>query len=66
MKNKSFPSEPTETARTTVRLATLDELIENILPNHICAITHCLILDEDGLYDPGHYNDRLLLGLKGR
>jgi DNA invertase Pin-like site-specific DNA recombinase len=31
----------------------------------ICAITHCLILDEDGLYDPGHYNDRLLLGLKG-
>ena len=31
----------------------------------ICALTHCLILDEDGLYDPGHYNDRLLLGLKG-
>jgi len=31
----------------------------------ICGITHCLILDEDGLYDPGHYNDRLLLGLKG-
>jgi hypothetical protein len=22
-------------------------------------------LDEDGLYDPGHFNDRLLLGLKG-
>jgi DNA invertase Pin-like site-specific DNA recombinase len=31
----------------------------------ICALTHCLILDEDGLYDPGHFNDRLLLGLKG-
>ncbi len=31
----------------------------------ICGLTHCLILDEDGLYDPGHYNDRLLLGLKG-
>ena len=31
----------------------------------ICALTHTLILDEDGLYDPGHYNDRLLLGLKG-
>jgi DNA invertase Pin-like site-specific DNA recombinase len=31
----------------------------------LCALTHCLILDEDGLYDPGHYNDRLLLGLKG-
>jgi DNA invertase Pin-like site-specific DNA recombinase len=24
-----------------------------------------LILDEDGLYDPAHFNDRLLLGLKG-
>src|SRR6266571_1054177 len=31
----------------------------------LCGLTHCLILDEDGLYDPGHYNDRLLLGLKG-
>ena len=31
----------------------------------ICALTHTLILDEDGLYDPGHFNDRLLLGLKG-
>ena len=24
-----------------------------------------LILDEDGIYDPAHFNDRLLLGLKG-
>jgi DNA invertase Pin-like site-specific DNA recombinase len=31
----------------------------------ICALTHTLILDEDGVYDPGHFNDRLLLGLKG-
>jgi DNA invertase Pin-like site-specific DNA recombinase len=31
----------------------------------ICALTDTLILDEDGVYDPGHYNDRLLLGLKG-
>ena len=31
----------------------------------ICALTDTLILDEDGIYDPGHYNDRLLLGLKG-
>jgi DNA invertase Pin-like site-specific DNA recombinase len=31
----------------------------------ICALTQTLILDEDGLYDPAHYNDRLLLGLKG-
>lgn len=31
----------------------------------ICALTETLILDEDGLYDPTDYNDRLLLGLKG-
>lgn len=31
----------------------------------ICALSHTLILDEDGLYDPTHFNDRLLLGLKG-
>jgi DNA invertase Pin-like site-specific DNA recombinase len=32
----------------------------------ICALTETLILDEDGLYDPCNYNDRLLLGLKGQ
>jgi DNA invertase Pin-like site-specific DNA recombinase len=31
----------------------------------ICGLTQTLILDEDGLYDPSHFNDRLLLGLKG-
>ncbi len=31
----------------------------------ICALTETLILDEDGIYDPGCFNDRLLLGLKG-
>lgn len=31
----------------------------------ICALTGTLILDEDGLYDPMTFNDRLLLGLKG-
>jgi DNA invertase Pin-like site-specific DNA recombinase len=31
----------------------------------ICALTEALILDEDGIYDPAHFNDRLLLGLKG-
>ena len=31
----------------------------------ICALTDTLILDEDGLYDPAQFNDRLLLGLKG-
>src|SRR3989454_8265286 len=31
----------------------------------ICALTDTLILDEDGVYDPAYFNDRLLLGLKG-
>jgi DNA invertase Pin-like site-specific DNA recombinase len=31
----------------------------------ICALTQTLILDEEGLYDPSTFNDRLLLGLKG-
>src|SRR5450759_1033101 len=31
----------------------------------ICALTDTLILDEDGLYNPKHFNDRLLLGMKG-
>ena len=31
----------------------------------ICALTSTLICDEDGTYDPAHFNDRLLLGLKG-
>ena len=31
----------------------------------ICALTDTLICDEDGVYDPAHFNDRLLLGLKG-
>ena len=31
----------------------------------ICALADTLILDEDGVYDPSHFNDRLLLGLKG-
>ena len=31
----------------------------------LCALSETLILDEDGVYDPTHFNDRLLLGLKG-
>ena len=31
----------------------------------ICAHNDTLICDEDGLYDPASFNDRLLLGLKG-
>jgi excisionase family DNA binding protein len=30
-----------------------------------CAIVDTLIVDHDGIYDPKHPNDRLLLGLKG-
>jgi DNA invertase Pin-like site-specific DNA recombinase len=31
----------------------------------LCALAGTLILDEDGVYDPASFNDRLLLGLKG-
>ena len=31
----------------------------------LCAMTRTLVIDEDGCYDPGDFNDGLLLGLKG-
>src|SRR6202789_3442507 len=31
----------------------------------LCSLSRTLILDEDGIYDPAEFNDRLLLGLKG-
>jgi DNA invertase Pin-like site-specific DNA recombinase len=31
----------------------------------ICALTDTLVIDDDGIYDPGQYNDRLLLGFRG-
>ncbi len=31
----------------------------------ICALSDTLIVDEDGIYNPSDFNDRLLLGLKG-
>lgn len=31
----------------------------------ICALADSLLCDEDGVYDPAHFNDRLVLGLKG-
>ena len=31
----------------------------------LCALTGTLIADGDGIYSPGEFNDRLLLGLKG-
>jgi DNA invertase Pin-like site-specific DNA recombinase len=30
-----------------------------------CALVDCLLIDEDGIYDPKQINDRLLLGMKG-
>src|SRR5262249_23866004 len=30
----------------------------------ICALTDTLVIDEEGIYDPGRYNDRWLLGFK--
>src|SRR5690348_10560185 len=32
----------------------------------LCAMTGTLICDEDGLYDPRNFNDRLVLGMKGQ
>ena len=31
----------------------------------ICALSQTLVVDEEGIYDPNQYNDRLLLGFKG-
>lgn len=31
----------------------------------ICAITQTVLIDDDGIYEPNNFNDRLLLGLKG-
>jgi len=31
----------------------------------LCALTHTLVIDEDGCYDPADFNDGLLLGMKG-
>jgi hypothetical protein len=34
--------------------------------SQICGLTGTLICDEDGLYDPRDFNDRMLLGMKGQ
>lgn len=31
----------------------------------ICSMTDTLIIDNDGVYDPNNFNDRILLGMKG-
>ena len=32
----------------------------------ICALTDTLVIDDEGVYDPGAHNDRLLLGFRGK
>src|SRR5437764_9633353 len=48
-----------EVSRLARSCSDWDHLLE------ICALTDTLVIDEEGIYDPGHYNDRLLLGFKG-
>ncbi len=45
------------------RLSRLDSDWHRVI--ELCAVFGTLIADEDGLYDPGDPNDRLVLGLKG-
>ena len=48
-----------------VRQSTLRQVFENTESRllELCALSDTLILDEDGLYDPANFNDRLLLGM---
>lgn len=48
-----------EVSRLARSSADLQRLLE------FCSITDTLIVDADGIYDLRHFNDRLLLGLKG-
>jgi DNA invertase Pin-like site-specific DNA recombinase len=48
-----------EVSRLARSSADLQRLLE------LCALTDTLIIDGDGVYDLGSFNDRLLLGLKG-
>jgi DNA invertase Pin-like site-specific DNA recombinase len=45
------------------RLARNDADWQRLL--ELCALYGCLVGDEDGVYDPTDFNDRLLMGLKG-
>src|ERR1700740_2732005 len=49
-----------ECSRLARNSADRDQLLE------LCGLTGTLICDEDGLYDPRNFNDRLLLGMKGQ
>ena len=43
----------------------LEYRVEAVLGLEVAAVAQTLVVDEDGVYDPNLYNDRLLLGLKG-
>src|SRR5437868_1635038 len=48
-----------EVSRLARSCSDWDRLLE------ICALTDTLVIDDEGIYDPGAHNDRLLLGFKG-
>ena len=45
------------------RLAREDETCARLI--QLCATFHTLLADQDGLYDPRNFNDRILLNVKG-
>ena len=49
-----------EVSRLARRFSEWHQLIE------LCALSDTLILDEDGIYDPNLFNDRLVIGLKAQ
>jgi DNA invertase Pin-like site-specific DNA recombinase len=49
----------------TVRKSQLHSESDDSILLEICALTDTLILDEEGIYDPTDFNDRLLLNMKG-
>jgi DNA invertase Pin-like site-specific DNA recombinase len=53
------------TSLTRSRVVANRNLASRLPYLELCALFETLICDLDGLYDPGCYNDRLLLGLKG-
>src|SRR5919106_1282894 len=53
------------TESTKRQYALRDRAVALGWPIERAALSRTLIMDEDGIYDPAHFNDRLLLGLKG-
>ena len=53
------------TIRGPVSFDEFGNVVGNVYIRKVANLTATLILDEDGIYDPAGFNDRLLLGLKG-